>query len=114
MYYERSKCGGYWEGYQVVRQVSVAGGVTLAKKVLLITKKGAVLVPCGIRYLYPLYFSSIIPLIGGLKVVTTFHYIMAVIFAVFIVAHIYLVTTDHTPLADFIAMFTAYADKEEH
>jgi len=46
--------------------------------------------------------------------VTTFHYILAVIFAVFIVAHIYLVTTDYTPLADFIAMFTAYAEKEEH
>ena len=44
----------------------------------------------------PIVSSSIIPFIGELKVVVTFYYIMLVIFAVFVVAYIYLVTTGHT------------------
>jgi len=68
----------------------------------------------GILYLCPSCFSSLISFVGGLKVVATFHYIMAVIFAAFFVAHIYLATTGHTVFADFIAMVTGYADKEEH
>ena len=68
----------------------------------------------GVLYLCPSCFSSLISFVGGLKVVATFHYIMAVIFAAFFVAHIYLATTGHTVFADFIAMVTGYADKEEH
>lgn len=68
----------------------------------------------GILYLYPSYFSSFIPFIGGLKVVAVFHYIMAIIFTAFFIAHIYLATTGHTIFADFISMITGYAEKEEH
>ena len=68
----------------------------------------------GILYLYPSTFSSLVSFVGGLQVVATVHYIMAVVFAAFFVAHIYLATTGHTVLADFIAMVTGYAEKEEH
>ncbi|MBW2559746.1 MAG: cytochrome b/b6 domain-containing protein [Deltaproteobacteria bacterium] len=68
----------------------------------------------GILYLCPSYFSFFVSFVGGLKVVAVFHYSMAVIFAAFFVAHIYLATTGHTVFADFIAMVTGYADKEEH
>ena len=50
----------------------------------------------GILYMYPSYFSSFISFIGGLKVVAVFHYIMAIIFTAFFVAHICLATTGHT------------------
>jgi len=87
------------------------------RKVLLITKEGIVLVPCGILSICgtvgdsengvmpdgPLEHNGIELLKGE-----------AVIFAVFVVAHICLVITGHTLLADVIAMFTAYAEKEEH
>lgn len=68
----------------------------------------------GVLYLYPYNLSSIISLIGGLKVVAVFHYIMAILFTAFFVAHIYLATTGHTIFADFISMITGYAEKEEH
>ncbi len=68
----------------------------------------------GILYLYPSCFSSFVSFVGGLKVVAIFHYIMAVLFTAFFVAHIYLATTGHTIFADFISMITGYAEKEEH
>jgi thiosulfate reductase cytochrome b subunit len=68
----------------------------------------------GILYMYPSHFSSFIAFLGGLKVVALFHYVMAIIFAAFFVAHIYLATTGHTVFSDFVTMVTGYADKEEH
>jgi len=68
----------------------------------------------GLLYMYPYYFSSIISFLGGMKVVAIFHYVMAIIFTAFFVAHIYLATTGHTVFADFITMITGYAEKEEH
>ncbi|MEA2014820.1 MAG: cytochrome b/b6 domain-containing protein, partial [Thermodesulfobacteriota bacterium] len=68
----------------------------------------------GILYMYPFHFSSFIAFLGGLKVVALFHYIMAIIFAAFFVAHIYLATTGRTVFADFVTMVTGYAEKEEH
>jgi len=65
----------------------------------------------GILYMYPFYFSSFIAFLGGLKVVALFHYIMAIIFTAFFVAHLYLATTGHTVFADFIAMVTGYDRK---
>ncbi len=58
-----------------------------------------------------LYFF---PYIGGLKVIAVFHFIMAIVFVAFFIAHIYLATTGHTVFADFISMITGYAEKEEH
>lgn len=68
----------------------------------------------GIVYLFPSLFASFIIVIGGLKVVAVIHFIMAIIFAAFLVAHLYLATTGHTVFADFISMINGYAEKEEH
>lgn len=66
----------------------------------------------GILYLYPASFASFIAMIGGLKVVAVVHFIMAIIFAAFFIAHIYLATTGHTIFADLVSMITGYAEKE--
>jgi len=68
----------------------------------------------GVLYLYPMLFSSLISVIGGLKVIGVLHFIMGVIFASFFVVHIYLATTGHTVLADFKSMITGYLPKEDH
>jgi len=68
----------------------------------------------GIVYFFPSFFSPFLLCIGGLKVIALFHYIMAIIFTAFFVAHIYLATTGHTVLSNFNAMITGYDEKEEH
>ncbi|HET58103.1 MAG TPA: hypothetical protein ENN35_06645, partial [Deltaproteobacteria bacterium] len=68
----------------------------------------------GIVYLYPSFFGSLVSAVGGLKVVAVFHYIMAIVFTAFFIAHIYLATTSHTVWAEFVTMITGYAEKEEH
>ncbi len=73
-----------------------------------------ILLISGIVYLFPSLFASFIIVIGGLKVLAVIHFIMAIIFAAFLVAHLYLATTGHTVFADFISMITGYAEKEEH
>ncbi|MDY6842745.1 MAG: cytochrome b/b6 domain-containing protein [Thermodesulfobacteriota bacterium] len=68
----------------------------------------------GVLYLFPMFFESFILSIGGLKVVAVLHIIMATIFTAFFIAHIYLATTGHTILDNFIAIITGYGMKEEH
>jgi thiosulfate reductase cytochrome b subunit len=68
----------------------------------------------GILYLYPSYFANIIAAIGGLKVVAVVHFIMAIFFAAFFIAHIYMATMGHTILSEVVAMITGYVEHEEH
>jgi formate dehydrogenase gamma subunit len=68
----------------------------------------------GILYLYPSCFAYFIAFIGGLKVVAIIHFIMAIIFASFLIVHLYLATTGYTIFGDIISMITGYAEKEEH
>jgi thiosulfate reductase cytochrome b subunit len=67
----------------------------------------------GILYLYSASFASFIAVIGGLKAVAVVHFILAIIFVAFFIAHIYLATTGHTIFADVVSMITGYAEKEE-
>jgi thiosulfate reductase cytochrome b subunit len=39
---------------------------------------------------------------------------MAIIFASFLIVHLYLATTGYTIFGDIISMITGYAEKEEH
>ena len=66
----------------------------------------------GLLYLFPDQLSGWIAVLGGLKVVAVFHFIMAIIFAAFFVAHLYLATTGHTVTADFVTMVTGHAEEE--
>ncbi len=68
----------------------------------------------GIIYLYPSFFEPLVASVGGLATVAVFHYIMAAIFCLFFIAHIYLATTGHTVVANFSAMITGYDNKEGH
>lgn len=69
----------------------------------------------GCLYLYPYFFAPVISALGGLEVVAVFHYVMAIVFTAFFIAHIYLATTGHTVLADVKSMITGYMETgEEH
>ena len=56
-------------------------------------------------------FENYIDLLGGVKIVATFHVFLFFFFAAFIIVHCYLATLGHTPLAHMKAMVTGY---EEH
>ncbi len=69
----------------------------------------------GLFLLYPVKFSSIINFFGGIKVIDTIHVLLFFFFASFIIAHFYLATLGHTPLAHFKAMITGWEEEpEEH
>lgn len=68
----------------------------------------------GLLYMYPEYFKGIIEGIGGMTVLALIHYILAALFAAFLVAHLYLATTGETVSENFKAIITGYGIKEEH
>ncbi len=60
-------------------------------------------------------YADIINFLGGIKVVDTIHVLLFFFFASFIIAHFYLATLGHTPLAHFKAMITGWEEEpEEH
>lgn len=67
----------------------------------------------GILYLYP-DCSNLIISMGGLKIIAVFHYIMAFIFAAFLIIHLYLSTTGDTVFSNLISMFTGYEERKRH
>ncbi len=56
-------------------------------------------------------YADYVHLLGGIKIIDTVHVLLFFFFASFLVAHAYLATLGHTPLAHFKAMITGY---EEH
>ncbi len=60
-------------------------------------------------------WSYIVDFLGGIKVVDAIHVLLFFFFASFIIAHFYLATLGHTPLAHFKAMITGWEEEpEEH
>jgi len=57
-------------------------------------------------------FEQYITLLGGIKIVDTFHVLLNYFFAAFIIVHAYLATLGHSPLAHYKAMFTGFEDAE--
>ncbi len=55
-------------------------------------------------------FENYIDMLGGIRIVDTIHVLIFYFFAAFMIAHTYLATLGHTPLAHFKAMFTGYED----
>lgn len=55
-------------------------------------------------------YSNYIEILGGIKIIDTIHVVLFFVFAAFLIAHCYLATLGHTPLAHFKAMFTGYED----
>ena len=58
-------------------------------------------------------FDQYITLLGGIKIVDTFHVLIFYFFAAFIFVHAYLATLGHSPLAHYKAMFTGYEEMHE-
>ncbi len=58
-------------------------------------------------------FSSMVDMLGGVRVVDTVHVLLFIFFSGFIVVHVYLASLGHTPTAHFKAMITGYEDVED-
>lgn len=58
-------------------------------------------------------FSSLVDMLGGVRVVDTIHVLLFIFFCGFIIVHVYLATLGHTPGAHFKAMLTGYEEIEE-
>lgn len=54
-----------------------------------------------------------VAVLGGLKVVTAAHWLLACAFCAFLIAHVYLATLGHTPFAHFKPMWTGWEEAEE-
>lgn len=59
-------------------------------------------------------FSEFATSLGGLPFLAPLHTLVAWMFASFIVAHVYLTTTGHTPLTNIKAMITGWDESETH
>lgn len=57
-------------------------------------------------------FSSMVDMLGGVRVVDTVHVLLFIFFSGFIIVHIYLGSLGHTPSAHFKAMLTGYEEVE--
>ncbi len=58
-------------------------------------------------------FSSLVDMLGGVRVVDTIHVLLFIFFCGFIIVHVYLASLGHTPSAHFKAMLTGYEEIEE-
>jgi thiosulfate reductase cytochrome b subunit len=58
-------------------------------------------------------FSSVIDMVGGLRVVDTVHVLIFIFFVFYMCFHPYLATLGHTPTAHIKAMITGYEDVHE-
>jgi thiosulfate reductase cytochrome b subunit len=58
-------------------------------------------------------FSTIIELLGGVRIVDTLHVLLFIFFASFIVTHVYLVTLGHTTMAHIKAMFSGFEEVDD-
>lgn len=67
----------------------------------------------GLLYMYPETFKGIIDAIGGMTVLAIIHYILAALFAAFLMAHLYLATTGETIGENFKAIITGYGVKTD-
>lgn len=59
-------------------------------------------------------FPRIADSLGGLPLLAPFHTLLAWLFATFIIMHVYLTTTGHTPLAGIKGMMLGYDEVEVH
>jgi thiosulfate reductase cytochrome b subunit len=59
-------------------------------------------------------WSQVAQLFGGLPFLAPFHSLVAWLFAAFIIAHVYLTTTGHEPLASLNAMIGGWDEVEDH
>lgn len=59
-------------------------------------------------------FPALTATLGGLPVLAPFHTLIAWLLVTFVIVHVYMTTTGHTPLANIRAMVMGYDDVEVH
>ncbi len=59
------------------------------------------------------FWPSLIEYAGGLALLATLHTLAAWLFGAFVIMHVYLTTTGHTPLSSITAMITGWEDVED-
>jgi thiosulfate reductase cytochrome b subunit len=69
------------------------------------------IITTGILFSDILFFSTAINSIGGIKVIDLIHVIVAYIFVLYLLVHIYMSTMGHTPFTHIKAMFTGYEEE---
>lgn len=67
----------------------------------------------GILLMDVVRFSTVVTLVGGVRIVDTVHVLIFIFFVGYILVHAYLGTMGHTPTAHFKAMFTGWEEVEE-
>ncbi len=55
-------------------------------------------------------FSTVVNMLGGVRVVATVHVLMFIVFVGFLLLHLYLITLGHSRFAHIKAMFTGYEE----
>ena len=58
-------------------------------------------------------FSSMVEMLGGVRVVDTVHVLLFIVFCGFIIVHVYLASLGHTASAHFKAMITGFEEIED-
>ncbi len=68
----------------------------------------------GVLFSDILYFVSYINAIGGLKILDALHVVVAYIFLLYLMVHLYMASLGHTILAHTKAMVVGYEEEEEN
>jgi len=67
----------------------------------------------GVLFSDILYFASYINAIGGLRILDALHVVVAYVFLLYLMVHLYMATLGHTILAHTKAMVVGYEEEEE-
>jgi thiosulfate reductase cytochrome b subunit len=68
----------------------------------------------GVFFSDILYFATYINAMGGLRVLDALHVVVAYIFVLYLIVHLYMSTLGHTILAHTKGMIVGYEEEEEH
>jgi thiosulfate reductase cytochrome b subunit len=72
-----------------------------------------IIILSGILFSDILLFGGVISTIGGVRVLDAIHVIVAYIFVVYLIVHLYMATLGGSPLKHIKAMFTGYEEEPE-
>ena len=68
----------------------------------------------GVLFMYPMAYSGLIEILGGLHIIAGSHILLAFVFVSFLIVHMYLATTGTTLSDQYKSMVTGWVTEEEH
>jgi thiosulfate reductase cytochrome b subunit len=72
-----------------------------------------IIIVTGIFFGDIIFFGGVINSIGGLRILDAIHVVVAYIFVLYLLVHIYMSTMGHTPFTHVKAMFTGYEEESD-